>query len=289
MTKLIFFGNTKYSIIGAKVIHKTFPLSAVVTIPDKIIGRKKEVVLSPVKKFAILHNIPVIETNKLTDEVVDKIKYLNPDFLVVEDYGLILPLKLLEIPKIAPLNIHHSLLPKYRGPSPVPSAILNGEKLSGVTIIRMTKDIDAGDILAQKEYTLIPNETTDSLLTTLNSMGGELLVDVINQYLQGTTTPQAQNKDKATLTRLIKKEDGYFDIENPPDSEQLDRMIRAYFPWPNVWTKWKGKVVKFYPSPNHPDSASAGEGSILVQMEGKQKTPLKDFLNGYPNFPIKKI
>lgn len=261
--KIIFFGNTRYSNIGLRIVNKIYPISLVVTLPD-----------SPVKNLAEKFNIPVLETKRLDETIIKRIKNLNPDFLIVEDYGLILPKKLLDIPKYAPLNIHHSLLPKYRGPSPAPFVILNGDKISGVSIIRMIEEVDAGDILAQKEYTLSEDETTDSLLTKLNEMGGELVVEVIKQYLEGSAKPTPQDNSKASLTKHFTRQDGYFDINNPPSLELLDRMIRAYYPWPGVWTRWNGKIVKFLPNQ-------------MLQMEGKKAIPFKDFLNGYPDFPLK--
>lgn len=259
---IVFFGNTKYSTIGAKIVHTAYPISLFMTIPD-----------SPVKKIAVDLNISVLETNSLNETIISKINQLKPDFLIVEDYGLILPKELLDLSKIAPLNIHHSLLPKYRGPSPAPTAILNGDATSGVTIIKMTDEVDAGDILAQQEYTLSQDETTDSLLTKLNELGGNLVVKVIKQYLDGTVKPRLQDNAAATHCNRLTREDGYFDINNPPSAENLDRMIRAYHPWPGVWTKWKGKVVKFLPG-------------NMMQMESKKPISYKDFLNGYPDFPL---
>lgn len=268
---IVFFGNSKYSKIGLQIIQTSFPISLILTIPD-----------SPVKQFADSQKIQVLETNQLNNEILDKISLKNPDFLIVEDYGLILPDQLLSMPKFAPLNIHHSLLPKYRGPSPSPTAILNGEKNSGVTIIEMTSEVDAGDILNQKAYELTPDETTDSLLIKLNKMGGELMTKLIPQCLNGTVKRIKQDPKEATFTKKLQKQDGYFDIDNPPTPEVFDRMVRAYYPWPNVWTLFRqgsrgqARIVKFYPKG-------------LIQMEGKKIMPLKDFLNGYPNFPLKII
>lgn len=260
---IVFFGNTKYSIIGLKIIHSTYPISLVVTIPD-----------SPVEHPAKQLNIPVLKTTKLDEDLINNVAQLKPDFLIVEDYGLILPKKLLDLPKYAPLNIHHSLLPKYRGPSPAPAAILAGESVSGVTIIKMDKEVDSGDILAQEKYPLSKNETTDSLLTVLNETGGQLMISVIKQYLEDSIKPIAQNSKEANYTKHFTRQDGYFDINTPPEPEILDRMIRAYHPWPGVWTRWNNRIVKFLP------------GGIL-QMAGKKPISFKDFLNGYPNFPIK--
>lgn len=285
--KIIFLGNTKYSIIGAQIIHASYPISLFVTISDQLKGREKKLVPSPVKELALKLRVPYLETNQLSKEVIAKIQELNPDYIIVEDYRLILPLELLDIPKIASINVHHSLLPKYRGPSPAPSAILNGEKISGVSIIKMAEKVDAGVILAQQEYKLRTDETTDSLLTKLNGLGGKLVTKVISDYSKGDIKSKVQDDSEATFTKMIKKEDGYFDINNPPSSEKLDRMIRAYYPWPNVWTKWcvsyarkaspcEAKIIKFYPGG-------------LIQMEGKKPAKIEDFLRGYPNFPLKKV
>lgn len=276
---VVFFGNTKYSVIVAKALHEAFGLTAVVTIPDRLLGRKKILSPSPVKQFAVTHTIPCLTFDKLGESAIAKIGQLQPDFLVVADYGLILPQRLLTVPKNAALNVHHSLLPKYRGPSPAPTAILHGDKISGVTIIQMTDKVDAGPILAQKEYALRPDETTDSLLTTLNALGGELVVAVIANYK--SITPTQQDESKASMTKRMTKEDGYIDIDNPPSPDKLDRMIRAYFPWPNVWSKanlrGQEKVIKFLPC-----KASPYEANFLIQVEGGKPMSLKDFLNGYP-------
>lgn len=273
---IIFFGNSIYSRIGAQIIHQTYPISLIVTIPDRLIGRKKLLSASPTKQFALENNIPVLETGHLDQEVIDQIAKYQPDFLVVEDYGLFLPNKLLNLTRYAPLNIHHSLLPKYRGPSPAPSAILNGDSVTGVTIIKMAQEIDGGDILAQQEYALDPQETTDSLLKTLNKMGANLLIQLLPKIINDKIKPLKQSAKQAINCLRIQKEDGYFDIDNPPPLEKLDRMIRAYYPWPTAWTKWKGKIVKLLPKET-------------IQMEGKKPVSLKDFLHGYPNFPIKSL
>src|SRR3989344_1703562 len=283
--RIIFFWNTKYSVISLEKLHIKFPILAVVTISDRMVGRKKILTPSPVKIFAQNQGIQIIEADKLTEEKISMISKINPDFLVVADYGLILPQKLLDTPKIAPLNVHHSLLPKYRGPSPAPAAILAGEKVSGVTIIKMVDKVDAGDILDQKEYEIASDETTDSLLKALNNIGGELAAAVIERFSE--IEPKKQAEDKATYSKMIKKDDGYFEIESPPGPEILDRMIRAYYPWPTAWTKWsssaqrasadkKEKVIKFLPGKR-------------VQIEGKKPVELDEFLRGYPSFPLQTL
>lgn len=292
---IVFFGNTKYSTIVARTLHDKFGLSAVVTIPDRPIGRARILTPNPVKTFANKNHIPVLTFNKLDSDAIKKItstmKQSNNgaiDFLIVADYGLILPQALLTLPKYAALNVHHSLLPKYRGPSPAPTAILNEDEISGVTIIKMTEKVDAGPILAQQEYRLTPTETTESLLTKLNQLGGKLVIEVIQSltHLEGVN----QDDSQATYTSRFTKQDGYIDLDNPPDPKKLDRMIRAFYPWPGVWSKWT-------PS-RHPESANRRTKDLKVvkflpegkiQMEGKKALLLKDFLNGYPNFPLKSI
>lgn len=269
--RVVFFGNTKYSVIVAKTINTEYGLSSIVTIPDRPLGRKKTLTPSPVKQFAVEENVPFVEFDKLVQLAIDQLARLKPDFFVVADYGLILPKEILDLPKFAPLNVHHSLLPKYRGPSPAPTAILNGDKISGVTVIKMTDEVDAGPILTQKEYELKPDETTDSLLTTLNTIGGGLVVDVIKNYQ--SIKPIPQDESKASMTKRMTKQQGFVDLANPPSPEQLDRTIRAYYPWPTVWailrTKNQELRTKFLPGQK-------------LQVEGGKPMSVKDFINGYP-------
>jgi methionyl-tRNA formyltransferase len=291
---IIFFGNTKYSLIGAKIIHEHLGLSHIITIPDRPDKRGK-LMPSPLKIFGVENTIPVMEINKITDETIEQIAELQPDFFVVEDYGLILPAKLLEIPKYAALNIHHSLLPKYRGSSPAPTALLNGDEITGVSVIKMTDKLDAGEILGQKEYTITSNDTTDSLLMILNKLGGELIVTILKDY--ENVKPIIQNENEVVSTKMMHKEDGYIDIESPPTPEKLDRMIRAYYPWPTVWTRLtingQEKIIKLLPNLSLREASKmsdvaipalpAGRSSkILLQVEGKNPMSVKDFINGYP-------
>src|SRR5205085_7613941 len=141
--RIVFFGSSKYSKIIEKALYQSFGLSLVVTVPDQPIGRKKEIIPSPVKQFAIDHHIPVIAIDTITEKIIEKIKAVSPDFLIVSDFRLILPHELLSLPTYGALNVHQSLLPKYRGPSPAPSAILAGEKETGVSIMMITDTVDA--------------------------------------------------------------------------------------------------------------------------------------------------
>ena len=276
--QIIFFGSSKHSTIVANALHQNIGLTAIVTLPDTPTGRHKTITPNPVKIFAQDNNVPFITADKLNNETIEKISRYKPDFLVITDYGRILPKELLALPKYAPINVHHSLLPKYRGSSPAASAILAGEPVSGVTIIEMNEKVDAGDILAQKEYLLKNNETKESLLTALNTIGAEIIIPVLQDYIKGKSKKTLQNENKATFTQKTKKTDGFIDPANPPSQEDLDRMIRAYYPWPTAWTKLqvngKSKIIKFLPENK-------------IQAEGGKPMPVKDFLNGYPQLKEK--
>jgi len=274
---ILFFGNSAYSVIDAKALYEKFGLSAVVTTPDHVKPGKppKE---SPVKVFAKDRGIPIVEAEKLTAEVIEQIKAYKPDFLVVADYGLILPKALLALPTYAPLNVHHSLLPKYRGPAPVPAAILNGDTEAGVSIIVMTSGVDAGDILMQIPYTLKPDETTDSLLTELNILGAQAVTSVIERYLLGTTQPVKQDETKASFTTYLYRKDGFLSLGDDPVLNW--RKIRAYGEWPGTFfiVKHRGKDINVKIK-----KARYNDGLLTIERvipENKREMSYEDFLRG---------
>lgn len=284
----------------------TFVVQCVVTQPDKPVGRKQIMTASPVALLAQRHHLPILKPSRLDEDFLkNHLPLLDSDLFIVAAYGKIIPPNILDIPKFGALNIHPSLLPKYRGPSPIQAAILNGDKVSGVTIIKMDEKMDHGPIVNTKEIRLSNQDTSATLSKKLFEVGVDLLIKIIPDFLAGKINLQLQDdaiskalyhtaRGKASLRRkanvasycnLVKKEDGYFDISNPPSPEKLDRMIRAYYPWPTAWTRWspsqprkvqpcEAKIIKFLPG-------------CLVQMEGKKPVKLEDFLNGYPDFPLK--
>ncbi len=198
------------------------------------------------------------------------------DLVVVAAFGKILTKDELNTPKYGCINVHPSLLPKYRGPSPIQTAILNGDKKTGITIIKMDEEVDHGEIIYQEGLDLSDMDNFDTLSKKLFLKAAEVLPEIIEDFISGKITPQAQDHSKATYTNHLTRETGYFDINIQPESELLDRMIRAYYPWPSAWTKWNNKIVKFLPGG-------------LLQMEGKKAISLKDFLNGYPDFPLTQL
>lgn len=221
--------------------------------------------------------------------LVDSLR--EADLAVVAAYGRIITPDELKTPKYGFINVHPSLLPKYRGPSPIQEAILNGDKISGITIIKMDEEVDHGPIIYQEEMELSDKDIFDTLSKKMFLNASEVLPQVIEDYIQETVEPKEQNHGEATFSKLLSRESGYFDIDNPPSAEKLDRMIRAYYPWPGVWTRWSPSRHPDHPSPKAKDEKDLKivkfypEGKI--QMEGKKVMPLKDFLNGYPGFPLR--
>lgn len=194
------------------------------------------------------------------------------DLAVVAAYGKIFSKEELNIPNYGFINVHPSLLPKYRGATPIQQAILNGDKISGITIIQMDEQVDHGPIIYQEQMELSDSDNFQTLSKKMFQRAAEVLPKIIKDYVAGKITTHGQNHPLESFCPKLTRNSGYFDINNPPPTEQLDRMIRAYHPWPGVWTRWKGKIVKFLPA-------------NMLQMEGKKAISFKDFLNGYPDFP----
>ncbi len=223
---------------------------------------------------------PIKDTLSRHFTLVDSLN--ETDLTVIAAYGKILTPKELNTPKYGCINIHPSLLPKYRGPSPIQKAILKGDRISGITIIKMDEEVDHGPIIYQEQIELFNSDNFDTLSKKMFLRASEVLPKLIKDFIQGKVKPVEQKHEEASYCDRLTRKSGYFDINNPPSTENLERIIRAYYPWPGVWTKWsfgsaqdkKDKIVKFYP-----------EGKI--QMEGKKVMPLQDFLNGYPDFPLK--
>lgn len=276
-----------------KLIQTEYKPQLIITAPDVEQGRGQKLRESPVKTLAAVHSIDVLEPENLSDSIfVNEFKKFNPDLAILIAYGKIIPTEVLNIPEYGFLNIHPSLLPKYRGPSPFVAPILNGDEKTGATIIKLDSELDHGSILAQSEIKIEDSDTHQSLMEKTAILGADLLIDALPEFLKSKTdlvkdadsnlqsrTSQSlnlipQDHSKATYTEKVEKQDGFVDIDNPPDHQTLDRMIRAYFPWPTVWTKIEGKIIKFLP-----------EGKI--QPEGKRPLTIKEFKNGYPKLAEK--
>jgi methionyl-tRNA formyltransferase len=272
--KIVFFGTPKEVVPVLHNLVKHFEVVAVVTASDQKSGRKQLITPSPVKVFAQEQNIPVLTPQQWNNETMEQLTSHKPDLFVVAAYGKLIPDKILELSKLGAINIHPSLLPKYRGPTPIQTTLLNGDAKSGITFIKMDEKMDHGPILHQIPFTLENTDTFDWLMQSKFAQAGQILPSVIADYISGKLQPQPQDDSQATYTKLISKEDGFFDLKNPPQPEQLDRMIRAFYPWPTAWTKTtindREVTIKLLPRKK-------------LQVEGKNQVDIKDFLNGYPS------
>lgn len=265
--KIIFFGASKF----------VLPILESIT-PSLIITTEKQE-KEPVISFAKDHNIPFLSIKQWNNETIATIKSIRAPIAVLAFFGLILPKEVLDLFPKGILNVHPSLLPRYRGPTPVQTAIINGDRETGVTLIRLDEEVDHGSILAQEKEPILSTDTTETLHTRLFVKGAQLLALMIRIIkANGPIEERHQDHTKATFTNHLTRQDGYFDISNPPSPKKLDRMIRAFYPWPNVWTllrlrasegQAKEKMVKFIPGKK-------------LQVEGGKPMSLKDFLNGYP-------
>ncbi len=264
---IIFFGTPQFSVPALKsLIESDFTIASVITQPDKRRSRGKNTMPSPVKKVALENNIPTIEPEKITEDTITKIKSLNPDLFVIVAYGKILPQKLLNIPSHGSINIHPSILPLYRGPSPLQAQILDGVIDSGVSIMLIDEEMDHGPILKKVEYSISKLDTYETLGNTLFEIGAKELPETIEKYLSGKLKPQEQDHSKATFCKLIKKEEGSIDWQKPAD--YIERMIRAYTPWPSAYTIFRHPNDHSNNSrlPNSDDPSNPSEKGSLVKI-----------------------
>ena len=258
--KIVFFGSRHVHDIAWQ-LNKIFDLLLLVTTDSGTI------------KFAASEKIPFTRVISIDEKFAQEIKKLKPDLGVVADFGLIIPQDLIDVFPHGILNIHPSLLPLSRGPTPVQTAILNGDKITGISIIKIDEQMDHGPIIYQEEYNIAPDDYSDKLLIELFKRGSKVLPNLLSEYVLGNVNLLEQDDKKATYTKTLKKDDGYIDTKNPPEKRKLRRMINALNPWPGVWTKYKLNdkevIIKLHPLG-------------LIHVEGKRPMNYKDFINGYP-------
>lgn len=242
--KIIFTGTGEFAaIILEKIIQSQFlQIGFVITSTDKPAGREKKIVNSPVKETALKYSLPIIQPQKISDAKKEIARYA-PDFNIVADYGQIIPKDILEIPKFKSINIHPSLLPKYRGPSPIQTAIINGDKTTGATIMLMDEKMDHGPIISQRKITIIRRETTPSLEKKIAKQASALLLKILPLYISKKVDFQRQNDLKASYTKMLTRQDGKIDFKKE-SAQSIEQKIRGLNPWPGVWTIIDGKRVK---------------------------------------------
>ena len=308
----IFAGN----ILEAIGAHTDIKKLTIITQPDKKIGRKKSSIhrslaANPVREFAIDNNIDLYQPQILDKEAINKISSFKPDIIIVSSYGKILPEEILKIPRFNTLNVHASLLPKLRGASPVQNALFIGLKKTGVTIMKVDKGLDTGDILAQKEVKIQEHEKADELLIRLSKIGALLLIKTAEKWITGTIDAKPQDSKNATLCQLIDREDGH--IQWTKTTEEVYNAYRALFPWPGIFTYWEiteNQLMRIKFRSIYPITADLTEeqrklmpGTVFighdqlcvktfdtaiiveaVQPECKAVMPVYDFLNGHNDF-----
>lgn len=281
--KIVFFGTPDFAIPALNsLINFGYNVVAVVTQPEKPVSRARVVMPSPVKKAAVEKKITVFEPHNLKkdEEFFKQFKHLNPDLCVIAAYGKIIPSRYLEIPKYGFLNTHPSLLPKYRGPSPIQTAILNGETKTGVTIMVVDEEMDHGSVLAKATYDLQPTTYNAQVEKELAELGAELLIETLPKYISGNIKPEPQDHGKATFTKMLSREDGRINWNEPV--EKIYNRIRALNPEPGTWTTWSVKIVNIKKAELRDEKINIQ----TIQLEGKKEMAFKEFLNGHPDFNI---
>src|SRR5689334_4915602 len=304
---VLFMGTPDFAVPSLRALTEQanagLAVAGVVTRPDKPVGRKQQVVFSPVKQFALEHDIPIYQPGPLRrPEALTLLRDLAPDLIVVAAFGQILPPEALVLPLHGCLNVHASLLPRWRGASPINAAILAGDAETGVTIMLMDAGLDTGPALTRRAIPIGADETAGELSDRLALLGADLLVETVPRWLAGAITLEPQDDSQATVTRLLQKSDGRLDWQRPAD--ELARQVRAYTPWPGAFTTWDGRTLKVVRARAIPfetdlppgacfasggDSSLAvicGEGALtleVIQLEGKRAMPSAEVMRGHPS------
>ncbi|MTB65028.1 methionyl-tRNA formyltransferase [Streptococcus sp. zg-86] len=299
MTKLIFMGTPEFSSIVLKglLADSQYEILAVVTQPDRAVGRKKEIRVTPVKEVALAHNLPVYQPEKLSGSPeLDALMSLGADGIVTAAFGQFLPTKLLNSVHFA-VNVHASLLPKYRGGAPIHYALINGDSEAGVTLIEMVKEMDAGDMIAKHAIPITDEDNVGTLFEKLAVVGRDLLLENLPAYVAGELKPKAQDPSQVTFSPNISPEEERLDWTKT--NRQVFNHIRGMYPWPVTHTLLKGERFKIYEATLAEGSGKPGEiialskkellvatgqGAIAlktVQPAGKPRMGIADFLNGF--------
>lgn len=298
MTKVIFMGTPAFAatVLQGILEDERYQVLAVVTQPDRAVGRKKVLQMTPVKEVALAHELPVYQPEKLSGSAeLDALMALGADGIVTAAFGQFLPVKLLDSVDFA-VNVHASLLPKYRGGAPIHYALINGDERAGVTLMEMVKEMDAGDMIAKDSIVIEETDNVGTLFEKLALVGRDLLLNNLPAYLAGELTPTPQNPEEVTFSPNIQPEEERLDWNQT--ARELFNHIRGMYPWPVAHTHWKGERFKIYEAvavdgtgqvgqvivKNKKELVIAtGQGALslkTVQPAGKPKMPITDFLNG---------
>ena len=305
---LVFCGTPRFAVPTLeRLVAAGHSVPLVVTQPDRPRGRGMELVASPVKEAAVQLGVPVSQPAAIRNnaEFAARLEALHPDAIIVVGYGRIIPQWMIDLPRHRNLNLHASLLPKYRGAAPIQWAIANGETTTGVTTMRIDAGLDTGDILLQREVAIAPNDTAETLSPRLAAIGADLMVETLHGLENGNVTPIPQDHSQASLAPILTKEDGHMDFSRPA-AELLNRL-RGFQPWPGAYTSFRGKKLQVHSartaSGRLPAAAVAPDGGRLlvgcgggtalelleIQIEGKRRMTAREFLNGYHPRPGERL
>jgi len=297
---LVFCGTPQFAVPTLEqLVAAEFRVHLVVTQPDRPKGRGLELVASPVKLSAQKLNLPITQPERIknNDEFRAQLTALKPDAIIVVGYGRIIPQWMLDLPPLGNINLHASLLPKYRGAAPIQWAIARGETVTGNTTMRIDAGLDTGDILLQQEVPIAPDDTSETLAPRLASIGADLVVETLRGLKAGSSHPRPQDDSQATLAPILKKEDGLVDFSR--SATEIFNRLRGFHPWPGAYTAFRGKHLQIAKA--RPDTASVppaelrvqadrllvgcGHNTALelleIQLEGKKRATARDFLHGY--------
>jgi len=306
--RIVFMGTPEFSReILEGLLDCDYHVVAAYTRPDKPVGRNRELTASPVKRLSVESGIPVEQPIRFDEETVRRIREYRPDLIIVAAYGRILPTSALSVPRFGCRNVHASLLPRWRGASPVQNALIAGDTGTGVSIMLMDAGMDTGPILAQEAFPITDDDTRDSLLSRMAEDGIRLLADIMPRWIGKRIEPREQDASQATVCQLIDREDGRIFWNNA--AESIRNRYRGLHPWPGIFTFWKRddgllrlKLVRISIQKTDPVmkrkfgevfvagdkvAVQTGEGLVFIeeiQPEGKGVMPIRDFLNGRPDF-----
>lgn len=300
MAKIVFMGTPDFAVPSLQALIDHHEVIGVVTQPDRPAGRGGKLRMSPIKELALKHNIPVFQPKRLRKpEAIEELQQWQPDVQVVAAYGQILPQTVLDIPPHGSVNVHASLLPRWRGAAPIHAAIRAGDTETGVTIMKMDAGLDTGPMLRKHAIAIAPDETGQSLHDKLAVVGATLLLETLPGYLSGELHPQEQDDKEATYAPQIDKDEG--EIDWTKDAASIERLVRAFTPWPGTYTYFNETQLKIHSGTVIPGRAVPGEvvrlGAVIaigtgdglyapgdVQLAGKKRVQVNAFVNGYEEF-----
>ncbi len=303
MARVVFMGTPEFAVPTLRALDEHYQVVGVITQPDRPAGRGRKLMPSPIKEVALERGLDILQPRSLhSTEAIRHLEEWRPDVIVVAAFGQILRLEVLGLPPHGCLNVHASLLPRYRGAAPIPAAILAGDDRTGVTIMLMDPGMDTGPVLDQAEIPISPQDTTAILAEKLAHVGAALLLETLASWLQGHIAPQPQDEALATYCHPLQKVDGLLDWTSSAD--YLDRQVRATDPWPGAFTTWQGQRLKVLRARSRSDWAGTGEPGLVisldgsagvvtgegvlelleVQLAGKRPAEIKPFLHGQQAF-----